>query len=413
MQKRILAGLLAATLSVSLISTSYAAGSFRDVTAPSAATPIKQVQTLAYEDLEQQVRTSGISYLTIEETISSIEALDYDQIKEDLRDALNMMASAQWGLLQLRELTGQELDNYTYNTLGQNYSSLEDTFEDLKDGELQKDNAGIIRQLRDAQNQMVAAAKSLYVALLEMENGRQQLERTIASTARTAAEMELRHQRGQISDLQLSQVKNGQVQLDSAMATLERNIKLYTAQLQSLAGMELTGELILTEVPEITTEQLAGMEYQTDLEKAKAASYTLYDADETLADAKEDYDDAAHEYGYNEKRYEFVSARHTYQAAQYTHEAAFQSFEMSFMTAYTAVEEYQTALKAAQSAYALEKHNFAAQELKYQQGTLSQNNYLAAQDTLKDAENAVTTAKHNLFTAWLTYEQAVELGILN
>lgn len=406
MKKRIIAGVLALGLLATLIPAAFSADLPEDNTA-----------ALTYEALEERIKQAGPGYLILEETIASIEAVDYDKLTDDLRDTLNTVAKAQWGMFQLSQLPaeygGGSLDTYTYGRLGESYTSLKGSFEDLRDGEIQKDNEGVVRQLRDTQNQILMTAKSLYVALLEMENGREQLERTIAATERMAQEMELRYERGQISDVQLTEVKNGLEQLYGGKATLERNIMLYTVQLQALAGMELTGELTLAEVPEITQEQISRMNYAKDLQQAKEVSYTLYAADETLADAKEDYQDTANKYSYNPAKYEYVSARHTYQAAQYTHKSAYQSFEMQFLTAYSAVGEYQTALKTAESTLELKTKSYAAQELKYKQGTLSRNGLLSAKDELANAEDAVLTAKHNLFTAYLAYQQAVELGVLN
>lgn len=373
-----------------------------------AALAAESVQTLAYEEIGPRMRESNPNYLVLEETIASIEVLDYDKMKEDMRDDLNGIAKLQWVLSN-----ANSGDGYTYGVMNQSYSSLRESFDALDDGDMQEDNAAIVRQLRDVQNQMLLSAQTLYVALLEMRSGDEQLRRELAAMDRTVAEMELRYQRGQISDLQLTQVKAGRDQMKSAQATLERNIRLYTVQLQALVGMELTGELTLTEVPEISDEVIAKMDYATDLAAAKEVSYTLYSADQDLEDAKDDYLEKARQYGFNEKRYEYVAALHTYQAAQYTHAATIQSFEMNFMSAYTAVAEYRQTLTAAESALAAEKAECAAQELKYKQGKLSQNGLLDARDDLADAEAAVVTAKHDLFTAYLTYQQAVELGVLN
>lgn len=373
-----------------------------------AALAAEPAPTLAYADLEKQVKEQNPSYLALEETIASIEALDYEKMSEDMRDALNGIASAQ---LQLTKLGAG--DSYTHAVLGQSYDALRESFDDLKDGKLQEDNDGVIRQLRNAQNQMMMAAQTLYVALLDMRSSRADLQRQLDSMDRTVAEMELRHQRGQISDLQLAQAKNGRVQLKSGLDTLDWNIRTYTAQLQSLTGLDITGELTLTEVPEITEEQVKAMSYDKDLAAAREKSYTLYDAAETLKDAKDDYIEAGWKYAFNEARYEYISAQHTWQAAQHTYQSSQQSFELSFQTAYTAVADYRQILSASQTALALAKDTFASQELKYKQGNLSKNDYLDAQDELVKAETAVSAARHDLYSAYLTYQWAVEQGVLN
>lgn len=304
-------------------------------------------------------------------------------------------------------------DSYTHDSLSQSYASLEDSFEDLKDGKLQDDNEGIMRQMENAQNQTVVAAETLYVSLLEMENNRSSLEDALTALDRTVEEMELRYQRGQISALQLEQTRSGRTQLQSSLDTLNTNIGIYTAQMENLVGLEPTGTLQLAEVDAVSQAQIDAMSYDADLASAKEKSYTLYDAAESLEDARDNYQDAVQTYGSNEKRYEFVSAQHTWQAAQYTYQAAIRSFELEFRSAYDRVGDYRQVLSAAETALDLAKDTYAAQETKYRQGNLPQNKLLDAQDELHKAEAAVLTARHNLFTAYRTYWWAVEYGVLN
>ncbi|MGM9571642.1 MAG: hypothetical protein ACI3ZR_05415, partial [bacterium] len=175
-------------------------------------------------------------------------------------------------------MSAMGIDN---TSLSSSYNSLKDTFEDLKEGKLQEDNEGIIRQLKNAQDQMIMAAENLYVSLLEMGNTRTNLQRSLDALDRTVAEMELRYQRGQISALQLQEVRDGRTQLKSGLDTLSTNIIVYTAQMENLVGLSPSGKLKLSEVPEITAEQVAAMSYEKDLEAAKEKSYTLYDAAQT------------------------------------------------------------------------------------------------------------------------------------
>ena len=52
-------------------------------------------------------------------------------------------------------------------------------------------------------------------------------------------------------------------------------------------------------------------------------------------------------------------------------------------------------------------------QLKYEQGTISKNALLTAQDDLAAAEETVATAQRNLFSAYNNYRWAVDSGILN
>lgn len=362
--------------------------------------------TVSFENLEQRVLDNATTVKMLDETIASIDATDFDKMYDDLRDGLNGIAAIQQGLI----LAGQK-GTYTYDKLADQYAAMEQTFDDLKEGKLQTDAEAAKRQLQDAKNQTVMGAETLYIAILEIQNTRQGLQRQLDAMDRSVAEMELRYQLGQISALTLQQVKDGRTQLQSGLATLEMNLANYTRQLEVMLGLPQTGTLILEEVPKVSKSQVEEMSLEEDLAAAKEKSYTLYAAKRDLDEAKETYDDARDQYGTND--YQRKSAEHTYAAAQYTYQSSLESFELNFRTAFAAVADYQQVLEASESALAYQQSSYAASELKYQQGTISKNTLLTAQDDLRAAEDAVTTARHNLFSAYNTYLWAVEYGILN
>ena len=362
--------------------------------------------TVSFENLEQRVLDNATTVKMLDETIASIDATDFDKMYDDLRDGLNGIAAIQQGLI----LAGQK-GTYTYDKLADQYAAMEKTFDDLKEGKLQTDAEAAKRQLQDAKNQTVMGAETLYIAILEMQNTRQGLQRQLDAMDRSVAEMELRYQLGQISALTLQQVKDGRTQLQSGLATLEMNLANYTRQLEVMLGLPQTGTLILEEVPKVSKSQVEEMSLEEDLAAAKEKSYTLYAAKRDLDEAKETYDDARDQYGTND--YQRKSAEHTYAAAQYTYQSSLESFELNFRTAFAAVADYQQVLEASESALAYQQSSYAASELKYQQGTISKTTLLTAQDDLRAAEDAVTTARHNLFSAYNTYLWAVEYGILN
>ena len=376
--------------------------------------------TVSFANLEARVRENNLTIRMLEESIASIDVVDYEKMYDELKDGLNEIAKIQRTMLQLGQLdsamgntslSGSFSSEYIFSSLDASYDSLRETFDDLKDGKIQGDYAAAKRQLENAENQVVMGAETLYMAILEMQNTRASLQRQLDALDRTVEEMELRYKLGQISALTLQQVKNGRTQLASGIATLDMNIRNYTRQLEVMLGLEQTGSLTLTEPPQVSDKQVAEMDYDTALAAAKEKSYDLFAAQKTLDDAEETYKDSIKGYGQN--NYHYKSAVHTYEAAKYTYQSTVQSFEMNFRTMYDAVADYQQVLKASQSALDYQKNACAASQLKYQQGTISKNSLLEAQDSLASAEADVATAKHNLFSAYHTYLWAVEYGILN
>lgn len=448
MRKRILAFLLAAALIGSLLVTAAVAEEGGDApetaqsgeTAESAQTQAEEPETedgetaaeeaageteettqdaqteipapdpvgqLSFANLESRLRENNLTVLMLEESIASVDTMDFEKMQNDLRDQLNAIAKLQYLSIVYPEAAG----GMTFDSLQASYDALEEQFNDLKEGKIQDDYEAVVRQLRNTEDQMVLGAETMYVSILELQNTDAQLQRSLAAMNRTVQEMELRYDLGQISALQLQQTESGRTQLKSSLETVEMNLDNLIAQMELMIGAEQTGTLKLGEVPDVTDEQIAAMNLDKDLAAAKAVSYALYDAQRTLNDAKETYEDAIDGKGLNS--YQRKSAEHTWKAAQYTYEAAVQSFELSFRTAFNAVGDQQQILKASQTALALQQDTYASMELKYQQGSISKNALQDAKDDLDDAQTAVDTARHNLFTAYRTYRWAVDKGLLN
>ena len=366
------------------------------------------VGTITFANLERRIRENNLNVLALEETIQSIEVIDYDKMYESIRTQLNSIAKAQYYMIQAN--LG---DSYTYAQLDQAYDSLRDTFESLKDGELQADNDAAIHQLQNLQDQVIMAGESLYTALVQLETQEASLQRQLATLNRTVEEMELRYQLGQISALQLEQTKAGRTSLVSGLETVQMNVYNLKIQLEMMIDAELTGEISLGSVPEVTEEQLADMDLEEDLAAAEAVSYDLYAAGETLKDAKEAYIDGLSEYGYSSTHYGRQIVEHTWQSAQYTYDATVQSYELSFRTLFAQVGDYKQILDAARVSLASQQDSYAASQMKYEQGTISKNTLLSAEDDLHAAEDTVQNAAIDLFSAYNTYCWAVQHGILN
>ena len=363
--------------------------------------------TLHFENLSARMRTGNYTLLSLEENIAAIECIDYDKMYEDLRDGLNSIASAQWGLIQM----GQG-ESYTYETLTQRYDALRKTFDDIKEGKLQQDNADLVRQLRNAQASLLAAGESLYVGLLALEDQSAALTRQTAALDRTIEEVKLRYELGQVSAMTLQQTEAGKAQMESGKAAIDAAAAQLRRQLNAMIGEELTAPLTLNALPEVTAEQLAAMDVEKDLEKAKAVSYDLYAAKLTLEDADEEYKDKAGDLGYNEDNYEYIAVKHRWQAAQYTYNAAVQNFELSFRSLYDSVQSYASVLNAAKVSLECERSDLAAAQLRYEQGTISENALHTAEDELYTAQDTVSGAERDLFTAYNNYRWAVDYGLL-
>lgn len=378
-----------------------------------------EVGTVTFANLERRMREKNLQLNAIEENVLIIEDIDYDDLYEDLRKQLNEIAKMQWGLVTIPDaaiaggmVSGFERDK-SLDQLDQAYDATREAFDSIKDGEMQKDNADIVWKLNSLEDQIVMGGEALYVALAGLEIKEAGLQRQLTALNRTVEEMELRYNMGQISALQFSQVKAGRSSLISGLETLRMNISNYKLQLEMMIGAEQTGGITLGTLPEVTAEELEKMNLEEDLLSAKTNSYALHEAALTLEDAAEVYDDAGGDGYPNPEKYEYQKAKHTWNSAQYTYNNTVQEFELKFRTLYAQVQDCWQIWNSALVSLASEQHSFQAAEMKYQQGSISKNAYLDAQDTLAAAEETVKTAANDLFSMYNTYCWAVQHGILN
>lgn len=462
MKQKWLALLLALAMVLSLLSASVVAvDEKKDETASETETAETRTEetasvgdtegTLTFVSLAKRVKENNYTSLALAENIAILDELDYDKLKNDMRDGLNEIVDAQWTLTAGSksspelEMLNTVLNGYVENgnyteqifsgailglqtgmktlqsalvkstdaQLQAQYDALEKQFDDIKKGKLQETNEGVKLQLETVQNQLVMAAESLYITLLSLERSDVTLTRSLEALDRTLEEMDLRHQMGQISDLQLSQVKSGRTQLVSGQQTLQMNIGLLRMQLNAIIGEDVDAKLALQPLTAVTQEQLDAMDLDSDYAKAKAESYEVYAAQKDRDDAEETYKDAKKEYGEKSKKMEFTQAKHTWQAAQYTYDASMQSFSLKFRTLYAQVKDYAQVLDAARAAFALEQREYEVAQLKYQQGALSRNALLDAENEMLSAQDTVAGAESDLFGAYQNYRWAVSCGILN
>ncbi len=376
---------------------------------------LDKVGSISFPNIRSRIREHNLDYLSLEGSILTIEEIDYDETYEDLREAMNSLASTQWMMVQYSSMMGGA-DYETGSAMAamdQQYAALREQFEAIKDGEMQQDNADLVRQLRNLQNQIVLGGETMYIALVDLQENSKTLDRNLVTLDRTITELELRYKLGQISAMTLQETKGNRTSIVSGQKTLDMNIKNLKYQLESMLGAELKGTIELAELPQVTGEQLNAMDLEKDLETAKKNSYDLFDAAKTYEDAHDTYKDQANNYGYNEERAEFRRAQREWQSAQNSYQNTVQSFELNFRTLYEQVKDYKQVLDASRTALAVKKANYEASALKYQQGNISKNTLLSSQDEVDTAQETVNGALIDLFSAYNTYRWAVDYGILN
>lgn len=408
-----------------------------------AVTPVST--TLSFDRIGDKVRANNLTVRSLEETIASMEAMNWKEVIGDMEDAIDDMEdllqplknaagslTTIYGNLQnsfaitdgaldaagitsnISQLIQGTLAASQLSSLESTLDSLEDQLDDLKeqrDEYEKKTLPDTKRQIQSAIDQMVIGAETLYTTILSTRQQRDSLVDAQAAMDRTVAEMELRYQRGQISELTLLQVKNGAETLNAGLGTLDVALDTMTYSLQSLLGDTVTGTLTLSALPAVSTADLDKADYTKDLAKAKEASYDLYKAARAVEDAEDDMEDARKEEGKNS--YQYKMAQHTYESAVLSEKSAVQSFELSFRSLYSQLAPARTAVANAENDLAYAQRVYQTAQLKYQQGNLSANGLADAKDTYVTALRDCATAQNDLFTAWHSYQNAVTYGVVS
>ena len=368
------------------------------------------VGTVSFANLSRRMREKNLQVLSIQASIDSVEAIDYEYIKEDLRDQINQLAPMQWMLVMM----GQQ-GTLAYEKMDQANKAVWDQYQSIKDGEMQADNADVVRQLKNLQDQIVMAGEATYIALAAMEIQEDGLERQFAALDRTLEELELRYKLGHISSMTLKEAQAGETALDSGLSTLRMNLNTYKGQLEMMIGADITGEIALGPLPSVSQKDLDAMDLEKDLDAAKENSWSLYSAALDLADAKEAFQDWGGENAYDarKKQPQYIQVRGNYHAAQHTYNNTVQSFELGLRNLYLKVKDCKQILDASRTALSVAQSNTAAAQLKYSQGALSKNGLLEVEDKEKEAREKVNSAANDLFSAYNTYRWAVDYGIMN
>ncbi len=436
--KRFFSLLCALALCVGMVPAALAAGT---------AKPEKKPSTVGWAELDGRIR-EGFAALSVSEQLDQLEALDFDELREELLDdrqklidQINKIAGAPFasavdvngivngavpdaatpaeagiiagtmaGTLTSNLAAMQAQASSALSMLDTQYDALQDTIDDLDDGEPQKDNDDRIRQLRDGVEQIVAGGQTLYLTIVGLENTRADALRGLDTLDRNLTELRARQKLGQVSAQTVASLEQTRRQTANQLAVLETSISACKAQLQLLMGEEADGALTLGALPAVDWKTLEAMDPDKDLPLAKERSVALYQAKLALDDAGEAWDD------YDEglyQNYHYDMARHAWSAAQFTYTSQVKSFETAFRALYETVQADWGTLQAKLEATEHARTLFAAERTKHERGLISENKLKEARDSLEAAFSEERSARLQLFQDYHAYENAVQHGILD
>ncbi len=369
--------------------------------------------TLSFGNLGARMKENYLPLLALNESIIDIESHDYEWRYENLRTSLNYIVHSYEDTAKAAnngvDVPGSGLMAWTDS----NYVQALNAFDKLKDGTTVKDDQDLLWKYRNTQELSVVAGETLYMQIKAMQAQDEEISRSLAKLDRVLQETELRRELGQVSELSLTQLKNQRTQIASGQQTLRMGIETMLLTLKNMVGAELDKPLSLGALPEVTAEQLAAMDLEADLEKARAVSYELYDAKKQVEDYRKGPYASEVYSGKSDKFFEVSQVKHALEAMKLRQQQTEQNYELNFRTLYAQVKDAAQVLDAKRVAVESQEMSYAAAALKFEQGSISANALADAADELAAAKDAVANAERDLFSKYRSYCWAVEYGILN
>ena len=407
--KRAAAAGLCAALLCGMCAPAYAADTAKPAqTTTTAQTEVKAPVKLSFDTLEKTVREGNVSIRSYQQTVESAEKTDvsdqyvnqyfnlsqqidaYDKqisslkkSRDSIKDAdLRKTITAQISVLQA-----------TRDSLYQQYKNLDDDEDDAKD-EQKKTVDSTRRQMQNNADTICLSAENNYISLASMQYSLAQTERSLQQLDRSIAQTKKQVALGIATKNTLSGLESQRELLAAQQKSAQTSADSLANTLAIQCGYPTGTEITIESLPEVTAEQLASIDYETDLAEALKNSYSIWSADDSVRKASDDYEN------------DVTNNLHAYEAAKIQRDATEESVKSSFRKLYKTMQEKNTAMTAAQTDLAQAQKTFAVSQLQYNRGMISRIKFEEAQDTYTTAQETAENARTGLLTAYNNYQWA-------
>lgn len=407
--KRAAAAGLCAALLCGMCAPAYAADTAKPTqTTTTAQTEVKAPAKLTFDTLEKTVREGNVSIRSYQQTVESAEKTDvsdqyvnkyfnlsqqidaYDKqisslkkSRDSIKDAdLRKTITAQISVLQA-----------TRDSLYQQYKDLDDDEDDAKD-EQKKTVDSTRRQMQNNADTICLSAENNYISLASMQYSLAQTERSLQQLDRSIAQTKKQVALGIATKNTLSGLESQRELLAAQQKSAQTSADSLANTLAIQCGYPTGTEITIESLPEVTAEQLASIDYETDLAEALKNSYSIWSADDSVRKASDDYEN------------DVTNNLHAYEAAKIQRDATEESVKSSFRKLYKTMQEKNTAMTAAQTDLAQAQKTFAVSQLQYNRGMISRIKFEEAQDTYTTAQETAENARTGLLTAYNNYQWA-------
>lgn len=407
--KRAAAAGLCVALLCGMCAPAYAADTAKPAqTTTTAQTEVKAPAKLTFDTLEKTVREGNVSIRSYQQTVESAEKTDvsdqyvnkyfnlsqqidaYDKQISSLKKSRDSIEDA-----DLRKTITAQISvlQATRDSLYQQYKDLDDDEDDAKD-EQKKTVDSTRRQMQNNADTICLSAENNYISLASMQYSLAQTERSLQQLDRSIAQTKKQVALGIATKNTLSGLESQRELLAAQQKSAQTSADSLANTLAIQCGYPTGTEITIESLPEVTAEQLASIDYETDLAEALKNSYSIWSADDSVRKASDDYEN------------DVTNNLHAYEAAKIQRDATEESVKSSFRKLYKTMQEKNTAMTAAQTDLAQAQKTFAVSQLQYNRGMISRIKFEEAQDTYTTAQETAENARTGLLTAYNNYQWA-------
>lgn len=407
--KRAAAAGLCAALLCGMCAPAYAADTAKPAQITTTAqTEVKAPVKLTFDTLEKTVREGNVSIRSYQQTVESAEKTDvsdqyvnkyfnlsqqidaYDKQISSLKKSRDSIEDT-----DLRKTITAQISvlQATRDSLYQQYKDLDDDEDDAKD-EQKKTVDSTRRQMQNNADTICLSAENNYISLASMQYSLAQTERSLQQLDRSIAQTKKQVALGIATQNTLSGLESQRELLAAQQKSAQTSADSLANTLAIQCGYPTGTEITIESLPEVTAEQLASIDYETDLAEALKNSYSIWSADDSVRKASDDYEN------------DVTNNLHAYEAAKIQRDATEESVKSSFRKLYKTMQEKNTAMTAAQTDLAQAQKAFAVSQLQYNRGMISRIKFEEAQDTYTTAQETAENARTDLLTAYNNYQWA-------
>ena len=407
--KRAAAAGLCAALLCGMCAPAYAADTAKPAQITTTAqTEVKAPVKLTFDTLEKTVREGNVSIRSYQQTVESAEKTDvsdqyvnkyfnlsqqidaYDKQISSLKKSRDSIEDT-----DLRKTITAQISvlQATRDSLYQQYKDLDDDEDDAKD-EQKKTVDSTRRQMQNNADTICLSAENNYISLASMQYSLAQTERSLQQLDRSIAQTKKQVALGIATQNTLSGLESQRELLAAQQKSAQTTADSLANTLAIQCGYPTGTEITIESLPEVTAEQLASIDYETDLAEALKNSYSIWSADDSVRKASDDYEN------------DVTNNLHAYEAAKIQRDATEESVKSSFRKLYKTMQEKNTAMTAAQTDLAQAQKAFAVSQLQYNRGMISRIKFEEAQDTYTTAQETAENARTDLLTAYNNYQWA-------